>query len=381
MSMGIKNGDPDSSVLYVSFNQDATCISVGTRQGFFVYSCEPFGRSFQDAAGGIGLAEMLFSSSLIVLVGAGEQPAFSPRRLRVWNTKTSAAICDLNFVTAVLGVQLNRQRLVVVLEKKIYIFDINSMQVLNTLDTSSNPKALCVLSPADNGYLAFPAGGVAGEIVLYDAINLSVLNAVQAHRGMPVALAMNATGTLLATASDTGTILRVFDVPSGTKRATFRRGSYPATIYSLAFNPTSTLLCCSSDTGTIHIFSLTGAESAATGSYTLSPILAPVTASLDVPATAAQTAPSGSKPAKTGGLRSYLPSSVSRIAEGARDFAYARLRTPNMPNLCALKGPAPGSHHVQVLVATMDGLFYQYSFDMTTGGECVLERVRRGGRS
>ncbi|RHY14945.1 hypothetical protein DYB28_001412, partial [Aphanomyces astaci] len=320
------------------------CISVGTRQGFFVYSCEPFARSFQDAAGGIGLAEMLFSSSLIVLVGAGEQPAFSPRRLRVWNTKTSAAICDLNFVTAVLGVQLNRQRLVVVLEKKIYIFDINSMQVLNTLDTSSNPKALCVLSPADNGYLAFPAGGVAGEIVLYDAINLSVLNAVQAHRGMPVALAMNATGTF------------------GKKRATFRRGSYPATIYSVAFNPTSTLLCCSSDTGTVHIFSLTGLESAVTGSYSLSPMLGPVTRLEPKAATTKAM------------LSSYLPSSVTRIAEGARDFAYARLRSANVPNLCALRGPLPGSNHVQVLVATIDGLFYQYALDISTGGECVLER-------
>lgn len=40
------------------------------------------------------------------------QPAFSPRRLRVWNTKTGAAICDLNFVTAVLAVRMNRQRYV-----------------------------------------------------------------------------------------------------------------------------------------------------------------------------------------------------------------------------------------------------------------------------
>ncbi|KAF0687579.1 Aste57867_20698 [Aphanomyces stellatus] len=369
MSLGIKNGDPTSQVLYVSFNQDATCVSVGTRQGFFVYSCEPFGRSFHDAAGGIGLAEMLFSSSLIVLVGAGEQPAFSPRRLRVWNTKTSAAICDLNFATAVLGVQLNRQRLVAVLERKIYIFDINSMQVLNTLDTAPNPKALCVLSPADNGHLAFPTGTVPGEIVLYDANNLSVLNAIQAHRGAPVALAMNATGTLLATASDTGTILRVFDVPSGKKRATFRRGSYPAQIYSLAFNPTSTLLCCSSDTGTIHIFSLTGAASTATGSFgTFSPIMGPTSAPDPPPAA------SSSSSAKDGGLSAYLPSSVSRIAEGTRDFAYARLRSASVPNLCALRGPAPGSNHVQVLVATIDGFFYQYALNVAVGGECVLER-------
>jgi hypothetical protein len=77
------------------------------------------------------------------------------------------------------------------------------MQVLNTIDTASNPKALCVLSPSDNGHLAFPTDAIRGEIVLYDANNLSVLNAVQAHRGAPVALAFNSLGTLLATASET----------------------------------------------------------------------------------------------------------------------------------------------------------------------------------
>lgn len=93
--------------------------------------------------------------------------------------------------------------LVAVLERKIYIFDINSMKVLETLDTSPNPSALCVLSPHDNGHLAFPSGASPGEIVLYDANNLSVLNAFQAHRGAPVAMAFNAQGSLLATASET----------------------------------------------------------------------------------------------------------------------------------------------------------------------------------
>lgn len=93
--------------------------------------------------------------------------------------------------------------LVAVLERKIYIFDINSMKILETLDTSPNPTALCVLSPHDNGHLAFPSGATPGEIVLYDANNLSVLNAFQAHRSAPVAMAFNAQGTLLATASET----------------------------------------------------------------------------------------------------------------------------------------------------------------------------------
>lgn len=49
------------------------CISVGTRQGFGIYNCEPFGKCFQEHIGGIGIAEMLYCTSLVALVGAGEQ--------------------------------------------------------------------------------------------------------------------------------------------------------------------------------------------------------------------------------------------------------------------------------------------------------------------
>lgn len=49
------------------------CISVGTRQGFGIYNCEPFGKCFHESIGGIGIAEMLYCTSLVALVGAGEQ--------------------------------------------------------------------------------------------------------------------------------------------------------------------------------------------------------------------------------------------------------------------------------------------------------------------
>ncbi|TMW64921.1 hypothetical protein Poli38472_009088 [Pythium oligandrum] len=397
--------DNKTDLLFLSFNQEASCISVGTKRGFAIYNCEPFGKVFQEDIGGIGIAEMLYCTSLVALVGAGDQPAFSPRRMRVWNTKTNAAICDLNFVTAVLAVRMNRQRLVAVLERKIYIFDINSMKILETLDTSPNPKALCVLSPHDNGHLAFPSGASPGEIVLYDANNLSVLNAFQAHRSAPVAMAFNSQGTLLATASETGTLIRVFGVPGGKKKASFRRGSYAARIYCLAFNESSTILCASSDTGTIHFFSLTGSETSATGSFGhFTPIASTISmASASLSSLATTTNGSSSslpaspqltgKPGSVtqhrtsrsssganledvaGAVSAYLPSSMKGIAEGTRDFAFARLRTTGIPNLCAVHGPTdPQNPVAQLYVATADGFFYEYSLNLTVGGECRLER-------
>lgn len=63
--------------------------------------------------------QMLYSTSLLGLVGAGQQASLSPRRLQLFNTSESKVICELNFVTSILNVLMSKKRLVVVLEKKV----------------------------------------------------------------------------------------------------------------------------------------------------------------------------------------------------------------------------------------------------------------------
>lgn len=135
--------------------------------------------------------------------------------------------------------------------------------------------AICALAPSsDNSYLAYPSPlsspatpfstapsnqtAQSGDVLLFDAASLSVTNIVQAHKSPVAFVALNSTGTMLATASDKGTVIRVFGVPNGDRLHEFRRGSYPAKIYSISFNAASTLLCVSSDTETVHIFKLVG---------------------------------------------------------------------------------------------------------------------------
>lgn len=67
---------------------------------------------------------------------------------------------------------------------------------------------------------------------------------------------MNYDGSLLATASDKGTLIRIYRTDTGEFLHEVRRGSDKAEIYSICFNSSSKLLACSSDKGTIHIFSL-----------------------------------------------------------------------------------------------------------------------------
>lgn len=58
------------------------------------------------------IAKMLFCTSLVAFVGAGEQPHLTPRKLTLLNSHSNAVIQALSFPSSVLGVHLNRKRCV-----------------------------------------------------------------------------------------------------------------------------------------------------------------------------------------------------------------------------------------------------------------------------
>ncbi|KUI59920.1 Autophagy-related protein 18 [Cytospora mali] len=260
---------------FITFNQDHSCLAVGTSKGFRIYHTDPFSKIFSSDDGNVSIIEMLFSTSLVALV-------LSPRHLIIQNTKRASVICELTFRSAVLAVRLNRRRLAVVLEEEIYLYDIANMTLLYVISTSPNPTAICALSPSsENCYIAYPlpkpredtgerrpahapplstyVPPTSGDVLIFDTITLKAVNVIEAHRSPLSCIALNSDGTLLATASETGTIIRVFSVPRGQKLYQFRRGTYPSTIYSMSFNLSSTLLCVSSTSDTVHIFRLANA--------------------------------------------------------------------------------------------------------------------------
>ena len=186
---------------------------------------------------------------------------------------------------------MNRKTLVIVLETEIYTYDISNMRLLHVIETTPNPEAVCALSPsADNSYLAYPspvpspstslaAASSApsppspsapqnGDVHLFSTRSLTVVNAIQAHKAPISFLSINSTGTLLATASEKGTVIRVWSIPGAEKLYQFRRGTREAVIYSMNFNQMSTLLAVSSAHDTVHIFKLgpnKGASSSGSG--------------------------------------------------------------------------------------------------------------------
>lgn len=84
--------------------------SVGTKDGFKIFDALTGRLCYENNLGGLNIVEMYFGTSLIGVVGTGEQPALSPRRLCLFNTNTGATKKDLNFKTSILAVRLSRRR-------------------------------------------------------------------------------------------------------------------------------------------------------------------------------------------------------------------------------------------------------------------------------
>lgn len=91
---------------------------------------------------------------------------------------------------------------------------------------------------------------------LVQILFLSVYGIVDAHTGPIACLALNRDATRLATASDKGTLIRIFDTQTCQKLQELRRGVDTVEILSMTFDPLSRYLAVSSNKGTIHVFAL-----------------------------------------------------------------------------------------------------------------------------
>lgn len=79
---------------------------------------------------------------------------------------------------------------------------------------------------------------------------------INAHESEVGALGVNSEGTLVASASIRGTIIRIFSAEDGKCMQELRRGSGKAAITSIIFHPSLHLIACTSNRSSIHLFEI-----------------------------------------------------------------------------------------------------------------------------
>ena len=330
--------DKNDTLLGMSFNQDGGCLAVGTASGFRICNVYPFqetnrrnlgfqqqqqqqpssldgdgGGAGGSGGGGIARIEMLYRTNLMALTGhhsTASHSQYPPNKVLIYDDHYQRNVGQITFRQKVLVTKLRRDRIVVVLRDRVYVYNFVDFSVLDKIHTGDNPGGLIGLSldnwgvgggsgNGDGGERASDVLGVANNnnnncgggarngLVLacpstqrgqvrVELYGLRRTTFVDAHESALGALALSVDGSLLATASERGTVIRLYDtrgVTVGGGRASantssssttsvsssiplkeFRRGVERATISCLTFSLDSCWLGCASDHGTVHIF-------------------------------------------------------------------------------------------------------------------------------
>ncbi|RKP10484.1 WD40-repeat-containing domain protein, partial [Thamnocephalis sphaerospora] len=314
---------------------------------------------------GIGIVSMLFRTNYLALTGGGRDPKFSPNNVTLWDDSKEKDIVKLEFRSEVKNVKLRRpsDQIIVVLANKVYVYTFSAQpKRLHMFETPDNEKGLVAVSTSKSlAVLAFPgrqpghiqvvdlgqfiaAGTASVSSVTTPLANMTISSSIiAAHTAALGCLAMNAEGTLLASASDKGTLIRVFEALSGKLLHELRRGADRAEIYSIAFSADSTRLCVSSDKGTVHVFNLDAASSGA-----------------------AQRS-SSEESARLAFMKDLLPKYFSS------EWSFAHCQLPTDSRCICAFGPERNT----IIVVCADGGCYKFTFDPIKGGECIRESYNR----
>ncbi|CAN6979019.1 unnamed protein product [Brassica rapa subsp. trilocularis] len=333
---------PPPSLLHLSFNQDHACFAVGTARGFLILNCDPFREIFRrDFDRGVAVVEMLFRCNILALVGGGPDPQYPPNKVMIWDDHQSRCIGELSFRSEVRSVRLRRDRIVVVLEQKIFVYNFVDLKLMHQIETFANLKGLCAVSQGAGSMVLVCPGLQKGQVRIEHYASKRT-KFVLAHDSRIACFALTQDGSLLATASSKGTLVRIFNTVDGTLRQEVRRGADRAEIYSLAFSSNAEWLAVSSDKGTVHVFGLKVNSGVKDTPRIASNVTRP-------------TSPSSSLSLFKGVLPKYFSSEWSvaqfRLVEGTQYIV------------------AFGHQKNTVVILGMDGSFYRCQFDPVNGGE------------
>lgn len=338
----VKNEDANS-MLYVNFNQDGSCFAVGTQSGFRIINSCPFKNNFyRDMNGGIGVIEMLNRSNIVALIGGGKSPRYSSNKLVLWDDHKAKEISEMRFMSHVRNVKMKRDKIFVVCDEKIYVFNFNTLELLDQLETCNNPRGIISISVKGNNIVCYPEKGGVGIVRIKDYDKQTEIS-INAHKGPINCLQLNSDGSLLATASDKGTLIRLYDVNTGNLLQELRRGAENADIFSIAFDESNKFLAVSSDRKTIHIFNINKDAKAEN------------TDNNEEAAT--------NKRSVFGKIANIFGMNKQNYFNSEWSFATFKVNSPK--SICAF-GPDNS-----IIVVSNDGKYYQATFDPKRGGECV----------
>lgn len=89
---------------------------------------------------------MLYRTNFLALVGGGTNPKYPVNKVMLWDDNKVKCIGEMSFRSPIKAVRLRQNRLVVILDNKIFVYNFNDLKLVDHIETCPNPKGLCSLN-------------------------------------------------------------------------------------------------------------------------------------------------------------------------------------------------------------------------------------------
>jgi len=107
---------------------------------------------------------MLNRSNIVTLIGGGKSPRYASNKLVLLDDYKTKEIRVNRFISPLKNVKMNRDRILFITENKIYIFNFNTLELLDTLETKNNVKGIISISLKGNTIVAYPYKSKIGSV-------------------------------------------------------------------------------------------------------------------------------------------------------------------------------------------------------------------------
>ena len=250
----------DNSANKISFNQDYSIVSIGTERGYKIIQLAPIIFHEKNLSGSLERCEMSYKSNFLALVGGGKIPKYNNKKVVLYNDAEDCIECEYKFATPVLNVKFKKNLIFIVCEKKIYVFNVQTSQNIDSFDTITNKKGIIAVNGSpEKTIMAHPIEFEDAPDKGYVGIKNYKTNKyfpLLVNDEPPSNMEIDYNGLLLATVNDKGTIIRIHNLLDKTLVYECRRGKDKAIINYTCFDLNYNYFGVTSNKGTIHIWKL-----------------------------------------------------------------------------------------------------------------------------
>ena len=242
----------DHQIIEAKFSS-SKYLTVCSNLSVHIYSLQPMQCLFSVSGG--PFIHATFNNKFLFTVGNSDSPSNSSNFVFVYQKNTGVFVKSIEFQSNILGIYSNSSFLFVSLQSTIQVLEIlnedaedpDNFNQLSMIECASSSGLIAVTE----NFILYPDDNKPGIITIATVPGFSVIHEIQCHKDPITMITTSEDGNNMLTASNVGTLLRLFKIEEGCQINEFRRGYRPSIIVAAAAND---LMTCLVSPTTLHIF-------------------------------------------------------------------------------------------------------------------------------